>query len=69
MLELHGSPRLTFDDSNRISNNAVVVATETLIDEFLPFQEMQLRRPEKLDYSIKTCNNCRCACADQIFAI
>jgi len=46
-----------------------MVATKTLIDELLPFEEVRFRRPTKLDDSIKTRDN-RCdAYANYILAV
>jgi hypothetical protein len=57
-----------FQDA-KISNDAAVVATKPLIDELLPFQEVRLRRPAELDDGIKTRDNCRDTCANQILGV
>jgi hypothetical protein len=57
-----------FQDA-KISSNAAVVATKTLIDELLSFEEAQFRRPEELDDGIKTHDNRHNACANQIVAV
>lgn len=53
----------------KISDDAAVIATKTLIDELLSFQEVQFRRAEEFDDGIKARDN-RCnTCADQVLAV
>lgn len=57
-----------FQDA-KISNDAAVVTTKALIDQLLPFKELQLGRPKELDDGIETRDNCGDACANHVLVV
>jgi hypothetical protein len=50
----------------KISNDAAVIMTKTLINELFPFQEVRSRRVAEFDDSVKTCDHGSDTHANQI---